>query len=68
MKSMNILMVANELFFQCTTEYPSQPRSIGINNIQLLQNRYTDCVIGLSDHSGGDLSQFISICTGSTSI
>lgn len=40
------------VIFQCTTEYPSQPQSIGINNIQKLCDRYTDCVIGLSDHSG----------------
>ena len=40
------------VFFQCTTEYPSKPQSIGINNIQIFSNRYPDCVIGLSDHSG----------------
>ncbi|MDC3003364.1 N-acetylneuraminate synthase family protein [Paracoccaceae bacterium] len=40
------------VIFQCTTEYPSKPQSIGINNIQLLCERYPDCVIGLSDHSG----------------
>lgn len=40
------------VIFQCTTEYPSQPQTIGINNIQTLIDRYSDCVIGLSDHSG----------------
>lgn len=40
------------VIFQCTTEYPSQPQTIGINNIQILRERYPDCVIGLSDHSG----------------
>ena len=40
------------VFFQCTTAYPSKPENIGLNNIALFQNRYKDCIVGLSDHSG----------------
>tara|TARA_X000000950_G_C13899924_1_gene654448 strand:+ start:1077 stop:2135 length:1059 start_codon:yes stop_codon:yes gene_type:complete len=38
--------------FQCTTEYPSSPLTLGLNNIKNLKDRYKDVVIGLSDHSG----------------
>jgi len=37
--------------FQCTTQYPSPPESIGLNMIDELRARY-GCAIGLSDHSG----------------
>ena len=40
------------VLFQCTTEYPSKPQSLGLNNISIFRERYGDCVIGLSDHSG----------------
>lgn len=39
-------------FFQCTTEYPSKPINIGLNNIQMMRDRYPESVVGLSDHSG----------------
>ena len=47
-----IIPKAEKECFACTTEYPSKPESIGLNNIHLLSKRYPDCVIGLSDHSG----------------
>jgi N-acetylneuraminate synthase len=37
--------------FQCTTQYPSPPQSIGLNIIEQLRARYS-CAVGLSDHSG----------------
>lgn len=40
------------VFFQCTTEYPSKPENIGLNNIEKFKLKYTDTVVGLSDHSG----------------
>lgn len=40
------------VFFQCTTEYPSKPENIGLNNIEKFRSKYTDTVVGLSDHSG----------------
>ena len=40
------------VLFQCTTEYPSSPKNIGLNNIPIFKKKYPDAVIGLSDHSG----------------
>jgi N,N'-diacetyllegionaminate synthase len=37
--------------FQCTTQYPSPPESIGLNMLDELQQRH-NCAVGLSDHSG----------------
>jgi N,N'-diacetyllegionaminate synthase len=37
--------------FQCTTQYPSPPESIGLNILDELRARH-DCAVGLSDHSG----------------
>ena len=42
----------DRVLFQCTTQYPSQPETWGLNNIETMRTRYPDCVIGLSDHSG----------------
>jgi N,N'-diacetyllegionaminate synthase len=37
--------------FQCTTQYPSPPESIGLNMLDELRARHS-CAVGLSDHSG----------------
>jgi N,N'-diacetyllegionaminate synthase len=37
--------------FQCTTQYPSPPESIGLNILDELRERHA-CAVGLSDHSG----------------
>lgn len=37
--------------FQCTTQYPSPPESIGLNMLDELRERHK-CAVGLSDHSG----------------
>ena len=37
--------------FQCTTQYPSPPESIGLNMLDELRERH-HCAVGLSDHSG----------------
>jgi N,N'-diacetyllegionaminate synthase len=37
--------------FQCTTQYPSPPESIGLNILDELRQRHA-CAVGLSDHSG----------------
>ena len=46
------LTSGDRVLFQCTTQYPSQPETWGLNNIETMRTRYPDCVIGLSDHSG----------------
>lgn len=40
------------VFFQCTTEYPSAPDNIGLNNIEIFKRKFPDVIVGLSDHSG----------------
>lgn len=37
--------------FQCTTQYPSPPESIGLNVLGELRAKF-GCAVGLSDHSG----------------
>ena len=37
---------------QCTTEYPTSPKNIGLNIIAEMKKRYKKNLIGLSDHSG----------------
>jgi N,N'-diacetyllegionaminate synthase len=37
--------------FQCTTQYPSPPETIGLNVLDELRARHA-CTVGLSDHSG----------------
>ncbi len=42
---------ASLAIFQCTTQYPSPPESIGLNMLDELRERH-HCAVGLSDHSG----------------
>jgi N-acetylneuraminate synthase len=37
--------------FQCTTQYPSRPETVGLNVLDAYRERY-GCPVGLSDHSG----------------
>jgi N,N'-diacetyllegionaminate synthase len=37
---------------QCTTAYPCPPEKIGLNVLAELKERYENCSVGLSDHSG----------------
>jgi len=37
---------------QCTSEYPTSPKNIGLNIIIEMKKRYKKNLIGLSDHSG----------------
>lgn len=41
----------SKVIFQCTTEYPTQPHTWGLNVITELQHRY-NLPVGFSDHSG----------------
>jgi len=42
---------AQIVLLQCTTEYPCPPEKIGLNQLNILENRY-GVPVGLSDHSG----------------
>ena len=37
--------------FQCTTSYPCSAKNLGLNNLDLIRQRY-NCPVGFSDHSG----------------
>tara|TARA_B110000261_G_scaffold162680_1_gene206820 strand:- start:2118 stop:2864 length:747 start_codon:yes stop_codon:yes gene_type:complete len=39
------------MLLQCTTEYPTKPHDIGLENIDILKKKY-NLRVGLSDHSG----------------
>jgi N,N'-diacetyllegionaminate synthase len=41
--------------FQCTTSYPCSSLDLGLNNIELIRQRYK-CSVGFSDHSGNIFS------------
>jgi N,N'-diacetyllegionaminate synthase len=51
--AVNVVRKANAplAIFQCTTQYPSPPESIGLNMLDELRERHA-CAVGLSDHSG----------------
>jgi N,N'-diacetyllegionaminate synthase len=55
---------ASEVVFQCTTEYPSRPETIGLNNIETLRRKYPTKKIGLSDHSGTIYPTLAAYCFG----
>ena len=42
---------ANFTLMHCTTQYPTPLEKVGLNNLSLMQKRYS-IPIGLSDHSG----------------
>ena len=50
--------------FQCTSMYPTPPEKIGLNVIPLLRERYNDCAVGLSDHSGNIYSGLAAAALG----
>ncbi len=51
--------IKNEKFsiLHCTTEYPTEPKRIGFNNISLIEEKF-NIPSGLSDHSGNKLTSF----------
>jgi N,N'-diacetyllegionaminate synthase len=51
--AVNVVRTSKSAFaiFQCTTQYPSPPESIGLNMLDELREKHR-CAVGLSDHSG----------------
>lgn len=49
--------------FQCTTQYPSNAKTIGLNVVSEMIKRY-ECVVGLSDHSGTIYPSFGAVVLG----
>ena len=54
--------IKNEKFsiLHCTTEYPTEPKRIGFNNINLIEEKFK-IPSGLSDHSGNKLTSFFGL-------
>jgi len=50
--------------FQCTSEYPTSLKRVGLNVIDEMWSRY-QCVVGLSDHSGSIWPGIATIMRGS---
>ena len=52
-RSIRFIREQNGVFalFQCTTSYPVDPESVGLNVMSELRERF-ECPVGLSDHSG----------------
>jgi N,N'-diacetyllegionaminate synthase len=48
---------------QCTSNYPTPLEKVGLNNLQLMRDRY-GCRIGLSDHSGKTAPSLAAIARG----
>ena len=55
------------VLFQCTSMYPTNSESIGINVINQFRTKY-NCPIGLSDHSGEIYSSLLAAANGANII
>ncbi len=56
--SINLLLEHHDqiAILHCVSEYPCEYNRLGLNNIELLTQKFPNCVIGLSDHFNGTLS------------
>ncbi len=45
---------SNVALMQCTSEYPCDPRHVGLNIIDLFKERYPGVPLGFSDHTSGE--------------
>lgn len=50
----------NIIIMHCMTSYPTKPEDANLEMIKTLSKRFTDCVIGYSDHT---LSTTIAVCS-----
>ncbi len=55
------------LLFQCTSEYPSNKKNIGLNIVDEFKKKFK-CPAGLSDHSGNLMTLLSAIASGSNAI
>ena len=56
------------VILKCTSTYPSSAENSNINTIPVLQSIFSDCVIGLSDHTMGIGVSVASVALGSAVI
>ena len=64
-KAIEILSLNNRLVYpmQCTSKYPTVPRDWGLENIQIMKNKYRT-KIGFSDHSGEIFAPLAAVTLG----
>jgi len=53
-----------KVIFQCSSEYPCRPESVGLNIIKKLIDRYPNKTIGLSDHTLDNSSSIAALMNG----
>ncbi len=68
-KAINILTKGLQelMIFQCTSEYPVEPKHLGLNLIRDFKERY-NLPVGLSDHSGNIFSGLAAISLGADAL
>ena len=55
------------ILYQCTSQYPCQPKDIGLSLINTMQERYK-LPVGLSDHSGSPYFSIAAVALGAASV
>jgi sialic acid synthase SpsE len=53
-----------QVIFQCSSEYPCKPETVGLNLIEELKEKYSDFKIGLSDHTLDNSSSIVALVKG----
>lgn len=52
------------VLFQCSSQYPCQPESVGLNIIKEMRQKYPDLIIGFSDHTLDNSSAIAALLFG----
>lgn len=63
-RAVNVLTRSKNTIFtilHCNTEYPTEPKDMNLNVLNLFKERYPEWNIGLSDHSEGILAALIAV-------
>ena len=52
------------VLFLCTSQYPTEPENVNINRLITMKEKYSDIVLGLSDHSVGNEAAVMAVALG----
>ena len=52
------------IVLKCTSTYPATPENTNLNTIPVLQDIFSDCIVGLSDHTMGIGASVASVALG----
>lgn len=63
-EAVNILKPNLKVLFQCSSQYPCEPGSVGLNIIEEMASKYPDIVIGFSDHTLDNSSSIAALVKG----